>query len=120
MHPGNNARRTSGNAAQGARVALHAEGAADAIYTCPMHSQVRQIGPGHCPICGMALEPLIASADEGDSPELRDMTRRFWIALVLTPPVVALGMGGHLLGSPFLPAQSSNWGQLGLGPPALL
>ena len=50
-------------------------------YTCPMHPQVRQMGPGSCPICGMALEPVLATAQTGDSPELRDMTRRFWIGL---------------------------------------
>ena len=55
-----------------------------AEYTCPMHPQVRQMGPGHCPICGMALEPVLPIAEAGDSPELRDMTRRFWIGLALT------------------------------------
>src|SRR5262245_10272675 len=54
------------------------------IYTCPMHPEVRQIGPGACPICGMALEPEIATADTGPNPELADMTRRFWIGLALT------------------------------------
>jgi len=55
-----------------------ATGAQPVEYTCPMHPQVRQIGPGHCPICGMGLEPVIATADAGEIPELRDMTRRFW------------------------------------------
>ena len=50
------------------------------IYTCPMHPQIRQVGPGNCPICGMALEPLAPAADEGPNPELADMTRRFWMA----------------------------------------
>src|SRR5439155_23275693 len=68
---------------------------AGAIYTCPMHPQIRQVCPGHCPICGMALEPLLA-ADTGPSAELVDMTRRFWIGLVLSAPVVALEMAGHL------------------------
>src|SRR5215472_12794873 len=54
--------------------ALLAEGT---IYTCPMHPEIRQQGPGHCPICGMALEPLVAAAEEGPNPELLDMTRRF-------------------------------------------
>ena len=66
-------------------------------YTCPMHPQVRQMGPGNCPICGMTLEPVVASADTGDSPELRDMTRRLWIGLALTVPVFALEMGAHLI-----------------------
>jgi P-type Cu+ transporter len=69
---------------------------AGTIYTCPMHPQIRQVGPGVCPICGMALEPEVASAEAAPNPELADMTRRFWIALVLALPVVALEMGGHL------------------------
>ncbi len=67
-----------------------------AIYTCPMHPEVRQVGPGACPICGMALEPLDISAEDSGNPELADMRRRFWGALVLTLPVVVLEMGGHL------------------------
>ena len=70
---------------------------ADVEYTCPMHPQVRQMGPGNCPICGMALEPVLATAEQGESPELRDMTRRFWIGTALTVPVFALEMGGHLI-----------------------
>src|SRR5215831_3909722 len=66
------------------------------IYTCPMHLQIRQVGPGVCPICGMALEPELTTAEAAPNPELADMTRRFWIALVLTLPVLALEMGGHL------------------------
>ena len=69
------------------------------IYTCPMHPQIRQVGPGTCPICGMALEPVLATADAGPNPELLDMTRRFWIGLVLTVPVFALEMGAHLVGA---------------------
>ena len=68
------------------------------IYTCPMHPQIRQVGPGNCPICGMTLEPVTVTADSGPSAELVDMTRRFWIGLVLTVPVIALEMGGHLTG----------------------
>jgi Cu+-exporting ATPase len=69
----------------------------DAIYTCPMHPEVRQVGPGACPICGMALEPVTVTAEAPANPELLDMTRRFWIGLVLTLPVTALEMGGHLV-----------------------
>ena len=65
-------------------------------YTCPMHPEIRQPGPGACPICGMALEPVVVTADTGPSAELADMRRRFWIALVLSIPVVVLEMGGHL------------------------
>jgi len=68
----------------------------DAIYTCPMHPEVRQKGPGACPICGMGLEPLMVTADAGPSEELQDMRRRFWIALALALPVVTLEMGGHI------------------------
>lgn len=90
-------------------------------YTCPMHPQVRQMGPGNCPICGMALEPLLATAEQGESPELRDMTRRFWIGLALTAPVFALEMGGHLFNIHHLIAQqTSNWVQLLLGTPVVL
>ncbi|MCC6913647.1 MAG: heavy metal translocating P-type ATPase [Rhodospirillaceae bacterium] len=67
-----------------------------AIYTCPMHPEVRQVGPGSCPICGMGLEPVEISAEETGNPELADMRRRFRGALMLTLPVVALEMGGHL------------------------
>src|SRR5229473_749333 len=74
---------------------------AGTIYTCPMHPQIRQVGPGHCPICGMALEPELAG-DAGPNAVLVDMTRRFWIGLVLSIPVVALEMGGHLANLPML------------------
>jgi len=85
-----------------------------------MHPQIRQMGPGHCPICGMALEPVIATTDTGESPELRDMTRRFWIGLALTVPVFILEMGSHLLGLHFLPGQASNRVQLVLATPVVL
>jgi Cu+-exporting ATPase len=66
------------------------------IFTCPMHPEVRQIGPGFCPKCGMALEPEVARLEEETNPELTDMTRRFWIAAVLTLPILALGMAERL------------------------
>jgi Cu+-exporting ATPase len=69
-----------------------------AIYTCPMHPQIRQIGPGSCPICGMALEPEMVTAGVGPNPELADMTRRFWIGVALALPVTVIEMGGHLAG----------------------
>ncbi len=91
------------------------------IYTCPMHPQIRQVGPGNCPICGMTLEPETVTGDEGPSAELIDMTRRFWIGLVLTVPVLALEMGGHLTGlKMLLPAGISNWIQLALATPVVL
>jgi Cu+-exporting ATPase len=66
------------------------------IYTCPMHPQIRQFGPGNCPICGMALEPLVVTADAQPNHELADMSRRFWIGLALTTPVFVLEMGSHI------------------------
>jgi Cu+-exporting ATPase len=90
-------------------------------YTCPMHPQVRQMGPGNCPICGMALEPVLATAEQRESPELRDMTRRFWIGTALTVPVFALEMGGHMTNlNHLLGQQPSNWIQLLLGTPVVL
>jgi Cu+-exporting ATPase len=70
--------------------------AAGTIYTCPMHPEVRQVGPGVCPKCGMALEPVVATGAEGPNPELVDMTRRFRIGLALTIPVLALAMAEHV------------------------
>jgi Cu+-exporting ATPase len=91
------------------------------IYTCPMHPQVRQPGPGACPICGMALEPEVVSADSGPNPELADMTRRFWVGLALAVPVFALEMGSHLLGHRMMVAPTtSNWIQFALASPVVL
>jgi len=88
----------------------------DSIYTCPMHPEVRQVGPGSCPICGMALEPVVVAAETPPNPELVDMTRRFWIGLALTLPVAALQMGGHFAGFNASVGQSlSNIVQLIMG-----
>jgi Cu+-exporting ATPase len=90
------------------------------IYTCPMHPQIRQVGPGSCPICGMALEPELAASSEG-SPELNEMSRRFWISLALAVPVVALEMGGHIADLHVLIGQhASGWIQLVLATPIVL
>src|ERR1700722_4075177 len=92
-----------------------------AIYTCPMHLQIRQDHPGACPICGMALEPEVPEEATGPSAELMDMTRRFWIALVFSIPVFAVEMGGHLAGlNAALPEALSNWIQLALATPVAL
>jgi Cu+-exporting ATPase len=90
------------------------------IYTCPMHPEIQQVGPGFCPICGMALEPLLAAADEAPNPELAEMTRRFWIGLVVTLPVAALEMGQHAFGLHIVEQQTSNWIQLALATPVVL
>ncbi|MGE5176303.1 MAG: heavy metal translocating P-type ATPase [Hyphomicrobiales bacterium] len=94
-----------------------------AIYTCPMHPEVRQIGPGSCPKCGMALEPLTITLDEEENHELTDMTRRFWIGVLLTVPLLALTMGEHV---PFLnlgaliPPRLFTLVQLALATPVVL
>ncbi len=92
-----------------------------AIYTCPMHPQVRQTGPGSCPICGMGLEPVETTAQQEKNSELIDMTRRFWIGLAFAVPVVVLEMGGHLFNLYMLvPASLSVWIQMLLATPAVL
>jgi Cu+-exporting ATPase len=91
------------------------------VYTCPMHPEIRQVGPGSCPICGMALEPEIAGSESGPNLELVDMTRRFWIGLVLSLPVLALEMGGHLTNLHMLLGKTlSNWIQFALATPVVL
>jgi Cu+-exporting ATPase len=96
------------------------EAGAGTIFTCPMHPEIRQVGPGACSICGMALEPEIASLDSGPNVELLDMTRRFWIALALSAPVFALEMGGHLTGWRGLNGLLSTWVQFALATPVVL
>ncbi|TQV28748.1 cation-transporting ATPase PacS, partial [Xanthomonas perforans] len=88
------------------------------VYTCPMHPQIRQPGPGTCPICGMALEPEMPSLEEDDNPELRDFTRRFWWTLPLTLIVLVLAMLGHRL--PGLSTQARTWIELVLSAPVVL
>jgi len=95
----------------------------DTIYTCPMHPQIRQKGPGLCPICGMALEPLTATAEAEPNTELRDMQRRFWIGLVLILPIVALEMGAHIPALDLhhlVPPRVSVWLQFVLATPVVL
>jgi len=93
-----------------------------AIWTCPMHLEVRQDHPGTCPICGMGLEPEMVSADNGPNAELVDMTRRFWIALVLALPVFLLEMGGHVFPPlhHLIPMKVSIWIQFALATPVVL
>lgn len=99
-----------------------AQGQPGTIWTCPMHPEVRQDHPGACPICGMALEPAMVTADEGPSAELIDMTRRFWIGLALSLPVLVLEMGGHLFPAlhHLIPMKASIWIQFALATPVVL
>ncbi len=92
------------------------------IYICPMHQEVRQEGPGNCPICGMVLEPEIITTDSNsNNSELLDMQRRFWIALVLSIPIFISEMGGHLLGfKHFISASFVIWMQMILATPVVL
>ena len=90
------------------------------IYTCPMHPQIRQMGPGNCPICGMALEPLIASSGHEHNLELADMSRRFWIGLALSVPVILLGMLAEMLGlDRFIRPEWSQWIQFAFATPVV-
>jgi len=93
------------------------------VYTCPMHPEIEQVGPGDCPICGMALEPKgVPQGDEGPNPELVDFTRRFWIGAVLTIPVVLLAMGGYV-GMPirdWTGERLAHWLELILATPVIL
>ncbi len=97
--------------------------AARVEYTCPMHPQIVRPGPGSCPICGMALEPRTVTAHEEDNPELREMTRRFWISLALTAPLLAIAMADMLPGMPvqrLIPAGWLAWIELALATPVVL
>ena len=92
------------------------------LYTCPMHPEVQQDHPGDCPTCGMALEPMEATGEEDDT-ELRDMSRRFWIGLVLTLPIFIIAMGQHLPGNPIeklIPTRISQWIEFLLATPVVL
>jgi len=93
------------------------------IYTCPMHPQIRQVGPGSCPICGMALEPVSAGEETGPNPELVDMTRRLRIGAALAVPTVLLEMGAHFSGlslHSYVSPQVSVWAQFLLATPVVL
>ncbi|HSR54846.1 MAG TPA: copper-translocating P-type ATPase, partial [Alphaproteobacteria bacterium] len=93
------------------------------IYTCPMHPEIRQPQPGNCPICGMALEPEMAGAEAPPNPELADMTRRFWIGLILALPVLMLEMVPHVTGLDlhrWIPVEQSIWAQAILATPVVL
>ena len=97
--------------------------AGEVLWTCPMHPQIVRKEPGNCPICGMALEPMTPAAGEAENPELRDMTRRFWVGVALSLPLLAIAMAEHF-NKPALDALISPrllvWVQLILGTPAVL
>ncbi len=115
--------RSHENATRAGQVTATAPPAASdgARWTCPMHPEIVRPGPGACPICGMALEPMVPTAGDGRSPELGQMQRRFWIGLALSVPVLALEMGGHLTGlHQWLGKQTANWAQFALATPVVL
>jgi Cu+-exporting ATPase len=91
-----------------------------AIWTCPMHPQIRREGPGTCPICGMALEPEEPSLDDAPNPELVDFTRRLWVSGLLTIPLLAVSMGAEMLGIHLIDPMISAWVQLLLTAPIVL
>ena len=96
-------------------VAAPVAASAGAVWTCPMHPQIRRPGPGSCPICGMALEPLQPSLDDAPNPELVDFSRRFWVSLACVVPLVALSMGAEMAGLHL--GAASSWAQLVLATP---
>jgi len=96
-----------------------AEAAEGAVWTCPMHPQVRRPSPGSCPICGMALEPAAPTLEEGPNLELIDMTRRFWVSAALSVPLLVLAMGHELLGWTLLQGRTSTLVQLSLATPVV-
>jgi Cu+-exporting ATPase len=96
--------------------------AAGAPWTCPMHPEIVRDGPGACPICGMALEPMTPTAGEGSNPELSDMTRRFWVGVALSAPLLAMAMGEHIISGwhSALTSRTAIWLQLALATPVVL
>jgi Cu+-exporting ATPase len=94
--------------------------AGEVLWTCPMHPQVQRAGPGSCPICGMALEPMTPARGDAANPELRDMTRRFWVCVGLCVPLVALAMAGDFAKPGLIASRAAVWVQLVLATPAVL
>jgi len=114
-----------GASARAGQAAAKGSGSADTrTYTCPMHPEIRQVGPGDCPICGMALEPVTISAeDEGDSHELIDMRRRFIVSAILSAPLLVIAMGDMLPGRPLaglVSGEAARWLQVALAAPVVL
>jgi Cu+-exporting ATPase len=98
---------------------MRADAVKSAMYTCPMHPQIVQVGPGSCPICGMALEPVEVLAEAEVDPEYVSMRRRFWVSAVLSAPLLVIAMGGHWLPIRWPPA-TRNWIELALATPVVL
>jgi len=94
--------------------------AGEVLWTCPMHPQVQRAGPGSCPICGMALEPMTPAGGDAANPELHDMTWRFWVCVALSVPLVVLAMAGDIGNPALLPPPAAIWVQLVLATPAVL
>ncbi|MBB3927036.1 Cu+-exporting ATPase [Sphingobium jiangsuense] len=90
------------------------------VWTCPMHPEIRREEPGPCPICGMALEPVLPRAEDGPNPELVDFTRRFRVSAVLAVPLLLVSMGAEMLGLHLVPPAWSAWVQLALTAPIVL
>jgi Cu+-exporting ATPase len=114
---------SDGHAAVRPASAPEPPGDSAALYTCPMHPQIVQQGPGNCPICGMALEPVVASVGDEENHELADMTRRFWVSLALTAPLVIVAMGRHIPGVPlerWFSPHVLNWVEFALATPVVL
>jgi Cu+-exporting ATPase len=114
--------REAGREPSGERRAESQERTAGREYTCPMHPEIVQDEPGSCPKCGMALEPMTVTVEEEEDPELRSMTRRFWVSVVLSIPVLFLAMGEYV-GMPvheWIPATSGKWIELALSTPVVL
>src|SRR6266571_460145 len=92
-------------------------------YVCPMHPEIVRSEPGSCPICGMALEPRVISAEEEENPELTSMTRRFWVSVALTIPILLAAMGANLLGAPLerlISLRTVTWLELVMATPVVL
>ncbi len=114
------AKLAHGQHAPGKTSAATHDAADGTIWTCPMHPQIRWDHPGHCPICGMSLEPFQPSLDEGPNPELIDMSRRLWVSAALSLPLLVLTMGTDLLGWRLLSMRALVWLEFALATPVVL
>ena len=115
--------KVSGTAGGGLEKSAASAAYTPAVYTCPMHPEVRQAEPGNCPICGMALEPMTGSLEEEKNPELVNMTRRFWTSAVLTIPLLLIGMSVYIPKisvSGIIPFNIAEWIELILATPVVL